>query len=155
MRDPGSGGEIVRFPDGEPESQGAPWGRLAGVVATAVVLIGSVLWGVDRLRVPEFEGGGIEVLPAESSEISRSDPVLRWNSLGPGVVYTVEVLTDELNPVALVRDLRRPEFRLPAGTEGLLRGTHGLVWRVQARYPDGRERQSRRFRQRLSAGNGG
>ena len=97
----------------------------------------------------------LEALPAESSEISRANPVLRWNSLGPGVVYTVEVLTDELNPVALGRDLRKPEFRLPAGTEGLLRGTRGLVWRVQARYPDGRERQSRRFRQRLSAGSGG
>ena len=155
MRDRGSGGDIVRFPDGEPESEGTPWGRLAGVATMALVLIASVLWGVERLRVPEFEGGGLEALPAESSEISRANPVLRWNSLGPGVVYTVEVLTDELNPVALGRDLRKPEFRLPAGTEGLLRGTRGLVWRVQARYPDGRERQSRRFRQRLSAGSGG
>ncbi len=155
MRPSRPAGEVVRFPSGEPAGTEPVWGRLTGVLVMAVVLVASVVWGVDRLKVPEYGEPGIEALPGEAFEVSRADPVLRWSSLGPDVVYTVEVLTDELHPVALAHDLEQPEYRLPDRSRGVLRGTAGVVWRVQARYPDGRERLSRRFHQRLSGATSG
>jgi hypothetical protein len=81
--------------------------------------------------------------PGEALE--RQSFVLRWTAGPPGSLYQVRLLTKELEPVVVERDLTRPELRVPPEALEALPSGARLFWQVETSLPGGKDVASDTF----------
>ena len=121
------------------------WARIAA--AALVLTAGAVVFlrWQGATNDPQLREGStreIRSLLAENAPLPRDAFVLRWTGAPEGARYDLVVTTVNLEVVADVRDLERPEYRVdPARLRSLAAGTR-LLWRVVAHPPDGSTRSS-------------
>ena len=126
---------------------------VTGIVlaAAAAVLVVIVVQKEEQPATPvlrEAPTQGIYPLPGNDS-LPRDRFVLRWSEGPEGTAYDLWVSTPELREIYRVEKLNSPEARVPpSALEGLSRGAE-VLWRVEARFPDGRRGQSPAFRTRI------
>jgi hypothetical protein len=117
---------------------------LAAAAVLMVVFV-PLLWRQAPGHDQVYRGVDEETLQNElvaGEALSRNNFVLRWTEVGNDAVYTVTVMTPDLQVVAKRRDLVRPEIRIPASDLGQ---ANQFVWRVDAAFPDGRSVASETF----------
>lgn len=144
----------MRSPTAEAAGSSRGWPRFAAVAA---ILLAAIVFGVSRFGDP---APGIPVyrtstdstirslLPPDES-ISRGKALLRWNAIGEGALYDVEVGTLDLTPLATAREIEETEFLIPAPALDSLADGESIVWRIEATLPDGRHVSSEAFITRL------
>lgn len=71
--------------------------------------------------------------------LDRQSFVLRWTAGPPGSRYRVQLLTEELDPVVVERDLTEPELRVPPEALQALPSGARLLWRVKTSLPGGKD----------------
>lgn len=132
-------------------------GRWAGLAAAAAVLAGVAWLGLEGLgereTSPAFrEAPGsatIRSLVPEDHPLPRDGAVLRWSTAGEGARYTVELSSQDLTPLHTQHALAVTEFSVPRDVIERLGTAPTLVWRVEARLPDGRRVRSGAFIHRI------
>jgi hypothetical protein len=124
---------------------GAALAAAAAVIAL-VVLRGEEPSGDRVLRAGASQP--IVALPGDD-RLPRDQFVLRWSGGPKGTVYDLWVTTPELREVYRAVKLETPEARVPAAVlEALPRGGD-VLWRIEARFPDGGHAESPAFRTRV------
>lgn len=127
-------------------------------LAAAAGLAGlALLWSTgDGWReppVPVYRTAGeavaIRSLLTEDQVLRRDRPVLRWSSAGPGARYAVDLGAPDLVPLGLARGLSGTEWTIPPEVLAKIPSGGRIVWRVEARLPDGRRLASPGFRARV------
>ena len=84
------------------------------------------------------------VLPSPGTRLlPRAACRLEWSAGPEGTRYDLTVSDGNLEILAAVKGLTRPEFTLPQ--DAIPRSTAELFWRVTARLPDGRTLSSETF----------
>jgi hypothetical protein len=126
------------------------------VFATAAtVILAALLVTVFRDRdagVPVYRTGDearIESLVPEDHVLSREAAALRWSPAGEDALYSVEVGTLELVPLASAHDLKATEFTVPSEALRSVAAGESIVWQVEASLPDGRHIASEAFISRI------
>jgi hypothetical protein len=76
------------------------------------------------------------LVPTDTS-LPRQDFTLRWSSGPDGARYDLVVTTVDLEVIADVRGLDRPEHQVDAARLAPLAAGTRLLWRVVAHMPDG------------------
>lgn len=130
--------------------------RLVAAAATllAAALAAGLWWSVVTVpeQAPVYRAAGeaeiVSLLP-EGEPLDREQPVLLWR-LGPeavpeGTTYDLQVSTAALEPVAEASELEEPRYQLPKEALADLPAGAQLLWRVEARTPDGRRIASPTF----------
>jgi hypothetical protein len=92
-------------------------------------------------------GEAIAALSAPA--LPREQALLRWTPLPAGARYSVQVALPDLTPVHQRDGLTRAEEQIPPAALLPLPAGAELIWRVEARLPDGRRLDSPAFRLRL------
>jgi hypothetical protein len=115
------------------------------LMTAAIFVMTGVAWLSGRNQA-EVDTGSTEIQPLVATEtMTRDQVLLRWNDLGTGTSYDIDVYTTDLKPLAQGRNLATPEFQVPSDAfTGLTPGT-SVSWRVTARFPDGRTVSSPSF----------
>jgi hypothetical protein len=114
----------------------SPSQRIVAMAAVLVIVAGIALFTRPQPAEPPFRGD-IQSLIGGAHALPRDNFVLRWSGGPPGARYDLTVTTSELEPLILVRGLERPEYRIaPDRFVGLASGAR-VLWRVEARTPDG------------------
>jgi hypothetical protein len=114
------------------------WARIAAavlVVAAAAVAISR--WQGPDPQLRQGTKREIRSLLPEDATLKRDAFVLRWDGAPEGARYDLVVTTVNLEVVADVRDLDRPEYRVDPGRLRPLAAGTRLLWRVVAHPPDG------------------
>jgi hypothetical protein len=118
-------------------------GLVAALAAVAAVVL---VWLGTRPPAPpspappsSYRGEPSEALaPIEPARtLAEADGILRWHPGPDGTRYDVEVLSASLDVVVEGKDLATAEFLVPADALAGLEGDV-VLWRVEARWPDGR-----------------
>jgi hypothetical protein len=135
-------------------------GRLQRFALAATVILAvavAALWAAqgwleEEAPVPRSDPRGtIESLTPDERPLPREEPVLRWR--GPEGVedlrYDLTVTTERFDPVARADRLETTAYPLPAEAIADLPSGSVLLWRVEARSPDGSSVGYRTFRIRL------
>jgi len=144
----------ARFPEAGrgTRARPRPWTRWSLWATAAVAVVGLSLL-LPRGSGPPQERTqpepAIRSLIPESTPLPRDRCVLRWSDAGPGARYAVSVLSNDLQPLATATGLERPEYTVPADALRTVPAGGGIVWSVEARWPDGRRRSSPTFVVRL------
>ena len=123
----------------------------ASLAAAAVIVIG--VFVVPRGWINREGEGPAEVYRTELSStlrpltpdgqaLPRNAAVLKWSSAGDDAIYSIEVATGDLTPVAAASNLRTTEYTVPETALSAFPAGSRLVWRVQATWPDGRSIRS-------------
>lgn len=146
-----SDGLVAGASSGLGRARGWIWIAMAAAILLAV--------GVPLLRyLPEEsptpvwrDQGRLEIasLQPEGSPMPRDQFVLRWSEPAPGARYMVTVGGEKLEPIASRDDLLEPEYHVPAAALASMPDGAKVLWRVQARLPDGRVVGSPTFIARL------
>ena len=151
-------GLLVEQPARETTSRPAPRRRAWAIAVTAAGVAALVLI-LPRLRsqpqlpvapqlaAPELREGRVGAISSLLSEgsLPREACVLRWSPGPPGTNYRVEVARPDLSQVYSATALTRAELQVPSAVlAGIPRGST-LVWRVEARLPDGQRLASPAF----------
>lgn len=79
----------------------------------------------------------------------RSSCLLRWSAELPGARHTVYVTDEDLNPIAVGKELDAEQFLVPESALQTLSASGKVLWRVEASHLDGRRRSSATFVNRL------
>jgi hypothetical protein len=103
--------------------------------------------GAPRFRADV--GAVLGALPADGATLPRGEPTLRWTELEDGTLYDLDVTTADLAPVARATNLEVARYELPAEALASLPSGTRLLWRVQARRPDGSRTSSPTFESTL------
>ena len=120
----------------------------------AVLAAAAAVFAVVALRREEpppervvREGPSLRIAALPGTErLPRDQFLLRWSSGPKGTVYELWVTTPELRELYRAEKLETAEARVPASIlEGLPRGGD-VLWRVEARFPDGSRGESPAFR---------
>ncbi len=125
--------------------------RMAPVLAAAAVFVMALvplLWHQVTNHDPVYRGVDVRELRSELSEgggLSRDDCILRWTDLGDDAVYSVTVMTADLEALVQAEGLKRPEVRVPAQALAAIGEGDRILWRVEAVSPDGRTLSSKTF----------
>jgi hypothetical protein len=125
--------------------------RWTAVAAAATVIMAALLVTVFRDRdagIPGYRTGDearIESLIPEDHVLPREAATLRWSRVGEDALYSVEVGTLELVPLASAHDLKVMEFTVPSEALRSLGAGESIVWQVEASLPDGRHVASEAF----------
>lgn len=132
----------------------ARWVRLAGAAAVLAGIGWLGLQGVrERETPPVFrEGAGaaeIRALVPEDRPLARDGALLRWSALGEGARYTVELSAEDLTPLHTAHGLAASELEVPPEVLSRVGPGEAIVWRVEARLPDGTRVSSGAFVHRL------
>ena len=142
------------------ETTAEPHGRRhwVGVAAAAAIVLGfggAVLFQavIDRPAAPPTfrSGKTIEIrsLVPESETLRRDSCLLSWSSAGDGSSYDLEITRETLETIVIERSLETNEYRVPPDALALVPQGGKIVWRVEARLPDGRRITSGAFIHRL------
>ena len=129
------------------------WRSLSTAAAiAAALLIGVTVYRGTKsgpqtptYREAEAPHAGIRSLLPSGEALPRQGAVLRWSSLPDAVSYDVEVSTEDLRPVAAVKGLTAPEYRLPESSLASLPAGSRLLWRIDAVHADGSRESSQTF----------
>lgn len=134
------------IPDRQVPAAGRRFGayRWAGLAASVAVLATATVLLIQRpsapppaLRAPEVQAKLRSLVP-EETPLSRTHALLRWQ--GPEeAIFSLTVTTGDLRPLFQVEDLDTGEFLLPAELLAGLPDDATLLWKVDARTPDGGE----------------
>ena len=117
------------------------WMSLAAAVILVAVGLPLVLDRPGKIDVPVWRAQDkpeIASLQPEDRLMPRDQFILRWSEPAAGARYTITVGGERLEPIASRDDLLRPEFQVPAAALATLPDGAKILWRVQARLPDGR-----------------
>lgn len=158
---------LARAVSVEADSEGAesrlgvsrPWWSRAPVwLATAAAIVLAVV-GIQQVversgPAPAFRETGsdtpsIQTLIPEESSLPRDRFLLKWSPGPEGSLYTVRVMTEDLRPVATVRNLETSEYQVPAKNLERLSAGARLFWEVTMDRPDGSRLNSPVFAIRL------
>jgi hypothetical protein len=129
--------------------------RWTALATAATVIMAALLVTVFRYRdadVPVYRTGDearIESLVPEDQALSRDGAVLRWSPVGEDALYSVEVGTLGLVPLASAHDLSAAEFTVPPEALHSVAAGESIVWQVEATLPDGRHVASEAFISRI------
>jgi hypothetical protein len=118
-------------------SRRSTWAWAAAAVLVLTVGAAVVLRQETRPPVRDTQPDVITSLLGENASLPRENFVLRWSAGPSGARYDIVVTTTNLDVIADVRGLERPEYRVPAERlAGLAPGTR-VLWRVVAGGQDG------------------
>jgi hypothetical protein len=87
----------------------------------------------------------IRSLLEPGQRLSRDGFVLRWSGAPEGSTYTVQVVTANLDSLDEARGLAAAEYRVPPEKLSGLPAGAQVLWRVEARGPDGAHLDSATF----------
>ena len=131
---------------GRPVLAGAMLAAAAAVIAVVALRREEPPAGERVLRAGASQR--IAALPG-SERLPRDQFLLRWSAGPKGTVYDLWVTTPELREIYRAGRLNSPEARVPAAAlEAVPRGGD-VLWRVEARFPDGSHVESPAFRTRV------
>jgi len=145
-----------------PTPRRGPWSAirpLARIVlpAAAMLAVAIGLYAAYRAQQPVApvavyragEQTEIRSLVDATLALPRQRALLRWSPAGEGARYSIDVATEDLEPVASAHGLEAAEFLVPA--DALVRVPPGgaIAWKVEARLPDGRRVSSGGFLNRV------
>ncbi|MCH9651387.1 MAG: hypothetical protein K0U98_24385 [Deltaproteobacteria bacterium] len=144
--------------EAEEASRERCWPRLLsrqGGLAAAALVISAIGVGLmttvlhrDRSDPPEQvfrQVGDLEIqeihnAASEHKSLPRDRAVLRWSSSSPeGARYTLKVFRSNLDPILVLRDLKKPEALLPESELNSVAEGERLLWQVEALLPNGRK----------------
>jgi len=129
-----------------------------GVAAAAVIVVGlggAVLFQtvIDKPGPPSVFRSGetleIRSLVSESEMLRRDACLLSWSSAGEGASYDLEVTLETLESILIERSLGANEYLIPPEALSQIPPSGKIVWRIEARLPDGRTITSSAFIHRL------
>ena len=121
---------------------------LAAAAAVAAVVVLRKEEPPAQRVLREASSQSIVPLPGDD-HLPRDRFLLRWSGGGRGTIYELWVTTPELREIYREGKLETPEARVPASAlEGLPRGG-AVLWRVEARLPDGGHVESPASRTRV------
>lgn len=135
-----------------------PRGRRAfRIAAVAAVAAGLALMlfvvDFDRTNQPSAFRSGEQLelhsLTPEEHALTRDACVLRWSSVGAGARYDLEVSRETLEPIVSERGLVGTEYTIAPQVLAVVPAGEPIVWRVEARLPDGRRVSSAAYIQPL------
>jgi hypothetical protein len=115
----------------QPQRPWRPW--LAAAAALALAVVGFFLF---RPQEPIYRGGGERIGAIGEPVLRLSAPVLRWTPVDKAT-YEVSVASADLESIYEARDLRKAELRLPADRLADLQVGDEVLWRVEAKLPNG------------------
>jgi hypothetical protein len=147
MRSEEAGGSETASPMRSSMALVQRWGAVAAM-ATFLIVAVAVVREFRKPETPSFratEEIEIRSLVPEDEALPRDAVVLRWSPTEEGAVYSVDVATQDLTPVASRRDLAEAEFVVPREALEELPAGATLTWKVEARLPDGRRAVSGAF----------
>ena len=126
-----------------------PWPvwAAAAAVLLAVPLVARLQRASPPPEMRAQQAPALRSLLPETASLPRTACVLRWSDLGAR--YSVSVLSNDLRPLASADGLERPEFAVPPDALATVPAGGGIVWSVEARWPDGRRLASPTFVTRL------
>ena len=136
---------------------GRPWSRHLTWISLAAALV-LVAIGLPLLRrsaqndLPVWrsqERLEVRSLLSEDQPLPRDRFILRWSEPAAGARYTITVGGERLEPIVSRPELARPEFQVPPEALAALPDGAKVLWRIQARLPDGRVVTSSTFIARL------
>jgi hypothetical protein len=113
------------------------WGSLVTVSAAAAlafVLLRPAAPPVDRGRT----GNAALSARMPTSTLPRDGFRLQWTPAGEGASYRVLVTSTDLTVVDMASALSAPEYQVPASRLASFPAGTTLLWRVEARLPDGK-----------------
>jgi hypothetical protein len=117
-------------------------------LALAATLILAIGIGVRHQLVPEPTwrgqrlGSGIELLVADEARLPRNSATLRWRADGALAAARVLLTTPALEPVYQSPEIAVEEFTVPAAALAAVPAGSRLLWRIEARTPEGAPRSS-------------
>jgi len=124
-------------------------GAIALAAAAAVLLLPVF----PRQRAP---GPSFREEPAESvsslvpqGPLRRDRFLLRWAALAPGTLYSLSVARPDLTQLYSANGIEASEHQVPAQALAGVPAGGEVLWRVEARLPDGRRLSSRAFSARV------
>ncbi len=134
------------------------WRRPPVWLATAAVLVLAIL-GIQRaversgptpvFRESSLDNPSIQSLVPEEGSLPRDNFLLKWRPGPEGSLYTVRVMTEDLQPVTTARNLETSEYRVPAKDLQRLPSGARLFWQATMERPDGSRLSSPIFAIRL------
>lgn len=117
----------------------AAWAGAAAavlVIAVGSLLVRPWLQGPDPgVRDPATRV--VRSLIGDNASLPRQEFLLRWSDGPDGSRYDLAITTAELEVIADVRDLERPEYRVPPDRLANVTPGTRVLWRVVARTPEG------------------
>jgi hypothetical protein len=139
-----------------PTTEVTPLRRLrswrGGVVAGAgLALAASLLVFLRQPPAEDTERGSPRraIASRTASELPREEFVLRWAPQGEGARYRIQVTLLDLTELDSATELLTPEHLVPASVLVGIPSGSDVLWRVEARLPDGRTVTSSPFRTRV------
>lgn len=143
-----------------PDKRGSVWWRRKPVwwaLAASLVMAIGLQFLPDRgaappaLRTPnQSSSPAIESAVPEGEALSRDHFLLKWRPGPEGSLYTVRVVTEDLQPVATARNLGVSEYLVPEPSLAALPPGSRLFWEVRMESPDGSRSVSPVFAVRLA-----
>lgn len=127
-----------------------PLAAAAGLTGLAI-LWGGQVWS-PKPELPVYraqETPSIHSLLPEDRPLHREQVLLRWTAAGPGARYTLDITAPDLAPLVTTRGLTGTEFRVPTDALAKIPPGGTILWRVEARLPDGRKVISSGFRNQV------
>lgn len=125
-------------------------------VAAAVIIAFGIHLAVQTNQPPAFRGQPsqtlsptVQSLVPEGTSLPRDGFVLKWRPGPEGTLYTLRVVTEDLQPLVTVRNLDESEYLVPASSLEKLPPGARLFWEVRMESPDGSRTNSPVFSVRL------
>ncbi len=126
---------------------GRAWVAAAAVLVAALVAIPLIVITLDGPKEILRGAEELEITSelADDVRLPRDAAWLRWSALESGTRYSVTVDTVELEPVARSGYIDEAAWQIPEAALRELATPTEVVWRVEARLPDGRSARSPAF----------
>jgi hypothetical protein len=149
--------EMAATEDVSPRIPAPSFSRWIVPVAAAAALAVVAFLTVQQLTVRETappvyraaEEHDIRSLLPGDAALPRSAALLRWSAVGEGALYSVEIDTPDLEPLAAGHGLEAAEFLVPSDALEAVPAGGTIVWKVEALLPDGSRVASPAFLARI------
>lgn len=115
--------------------------------AAAILLLVTAIYVLEQPGSDAMRTSPPNVISSviDGEELSRDQCVLRWSSGPAGTRYRLRVLTDDAVEVASADGLTANSYRIASDALRMVEPGGQILWRVQARFPDGRRTESVTF----------